>query len=450
MSDYEYISKYDSPNFTPATKVSSVFGRSRTVKSITIHHWGVLGQKFENVLNWFMNPQAKTSAHYICESGKVACIVDPDDAAWHAGSAEGNATSIGIELRPEATEGDYATAAKLIKNIRSIYGDIPLVPHNKWRSTACPGKWDLNKLDRLSRGGSSTKTGSVYVVKPGDGWYAIARNTSVDLEELLTINGKKKTDILHPGDELKLPGNTSPSVSYKASSATHNGKLIKYYYWKLPNPKGVFVYLHGDNKPDATTNPDRSDIQAMARVAASLGYSFVLPISPFSSWYINYEQQNSSDRYRNQRMPGSQVEALRTFIPAVVHDLGSSMENAVIMGHSGGAEAISLHLARTKVEWLGGRGKFGLVGGGTANGVHDPDAPESFRKNTTMKFYGSSTGDNTGATTAGGGSWSAWNAASGGVSEYKKFGYKASLIDTGAEGHNSYNFAKLVEDLIRS
>jgi len=77
--------------------------------------------------------------------------VNPDDAAWHAGNAEGNATSIGIECRPEATDGDYQTIAELIRYLRGIYGDVPLRPHNSWSSTACPGDYDLDRLDSLAR-----------------------------------------------------------------------------------------------------------------------------------------------------------------------------------------------------------------------------------------------------------------------------------------------------------
>lgn len=142
---YEYITKFTSPNQN---------ARNSRIKSITIHHWGGRGQKFDNVVNWLCQKRAGTSAHYVVEAGKVACIVDPDRRAWHAGNSRGNHESIGIECRPEATEGDYATVAALIADIRAVYGNIPLKRHKDWTSTACPGVWDIQKLDRLARGGS--------------------------------------------------------------------------------------------------------------------------------------------------------------------------------------------------------------------------------------------------------------------------------------------------------
>ena len=140
---YEYITKFTSPNQN---------ARSSKVKSITIHHWGSRGQKFDNVVNWLCQKRAGTSAHYVVEAGKVACIVDPDRRAWHAGNSRGNHESIGIECRPEATEGDYATVAALVADLRAVYGDIPLKRHRDWTNTACPGVWDIGKIDRLARG----------------------------------------------------------------------------------------------------------------------------------------------------------------------------------------------------------------------------------------------------------------------------------------------------------
>lgn len=140
---YTYITKYTSPNQN---------ARNSRIKSITIHHWGSRGQKFDNVVHWLCQKRAGTSAHYVVEAGKVACIVDPDRRAWHAGNSRGNHESIGIECRPEATEGDYATVAALIADLRAVYGNIPLKRHRDWTATACPGVWDIQKLDRLARG----------------------------------------------------------------------------------------------------------------------------------------------------------------------------------------------------------------------------------------------------------------------------------------------------------
>lgn len=141
-------------HYTPAAQVPQVFGGPRDIQSITIHHWGALGQRGPDILDWFCSPttKAQTSAHFVVWDGNVYCIVSPPDAAWHAGNGEGNRTSIGIECHPEATDGDYATVAWLVSWLRSQYGDIPLHPHNFWTSTTCPGAWDLARLDALARG----------------------------------------------------------------------------------------------------------------------------------------------------------------------------------------------------------------------------------------------------------------------------------------------------------
>jgi len=146
-----YETRYSSPNYTPAASVPAVYGMARKVEYITIHHWGLTGQSHAGVVNYLCRANGNTSAHYVISGLLATCIVDPDNAAWHAGHATGNARSIGLELRPEATALDYQGAAEVIADLRAVYGNVPLVPHKKWHATACPGKWDLAKLDRMAK-----------------------------------------------------------------------------------------------------------------------------------------------------------------------------------------------------------------------------------------------------------------------------------------------------------
>jgi hypothetical protein len=136
--------------FTPASLVPAAFGRPRTIEGIVIHHWGVTGQRHDDVVKFFVDGPGSTSAHFVVSAGRIDCLVSPTDAAWHSGNAVGNATTIGIECRPEATDADYATVAELIRYLRNEYGDLPLSPHRQWNATACPGVWDLARLDRLA------------------------------------------------------------------------------------------------------------------------------------------------------------------------------------------------------------------------------------------------------------------------------------------------------------
>lgn len=137
---YKYETQYNSPNYKK--------GRSRKPDSIVIHHWGIYGQKHENVVMYLCRPNGNSSAHYVVSAGRVTCIVDPDDTAWHAGS-RGNLGGIGIECRPECTQADMETVAELIADLRKTYGNIPLYPHKKYMATACPGRW-ADKLGWLS------------------------------------------------------------------------------------------------------------------------------------------------------------------------------------------------------------------------------------------------------------------------------------------------------------
>lgn len=145
---YHLINGYTSANATPREAVPAVYGRKRTIDRITIHHWGVRGQSFLGVVKYLCRPGGRTSAHEVIEAGRVAVIVDHLDAAWHSGNSLGNTSSLGLELRPEATAGDYRTAAERIADLWDFYGHLPLVKHSDWKATACPGDYDLRRLER--------------------------------------------------------------------------------------------------------------------------------------------------------------------------------------------------------------------------------------------------------------------------------------------------------------
>ena len=143
---YKYITKFTSPNQN---------ARNAKISGITIHWWGnPTGQNPEGIVSWLCDKRAGTSAHYVVSEGTVWCIVAPGRRAWHAGNSQANHTQIGIELDPNASRraATEKTAAALIADLRAVYGNLPLSPHKRWTSTACPGNWDLGRLDKLARG----------------------------------------------------------------------------------------------------------------------------------------------------------------------------------------------------------------------------------------------------------------------------------------------------------
>lgn len=133
MGNYKYYWK-PSPNYKQ--------GRGGAVIStIVIHHWGVDGQKHDNVVNYLCRKGGNSSAHYVVSDGKVTQLVKEKDRAWHAG-VKGNPIGIGIECRPEATAGDIQTVRELIDDIQARYGrKLTVTCHHDYMSTDCPGKW---------------------------------------------------------------------------------------------------------------------------------------------------------------------------------------------------------------------------------------------------------------------------------------------------------------------
>lgn len=172
---------FTAKGYTPAAYVAGTFGTPRNLDGIVIHHWGATGQTHEGVVDFFVNGPGLTSAHFVASAGKVHCLVSPEDAAWHSGNAVGNATTIGIECRPEATAADYQTVAELVAWLRDTYGrPLPLSPHREWQATACPGVWDLARIDRLST--TATPATPAPATTTGD---PLAKLTDKEQQELL-------------------------------------------------------------------------------------------------------------------------------------------------------------------------------------------------------------------------------------------------------------------------
>ena len=135
---YEYLTNYNA-NAYMIGRMSN--GVQYNVDKIIIHHWGATGQTFEGVCAWFENPSCQTSAHYVVEGGRVACLVNLSDTAYHAGDWGANLTSIGIECRPEMSDADLETVCELVAYLYKVYGDLPIYGHKDFSSTACPGKY---------------------------------------------------------------------------------------------------------------------------------------------------------------------------------------------------------------------------------------------------------------------------------------------------------------------
>lgn len=128
-----------SPNYTP--------GRAVPLRGIVIHHWGADGQDHDTVAGYLARQNGNTSAHYVASAGRVTQLVSDANTAWHCPGM--NAGGIGIECRPECSDGDFETVAQLIAAIRAEWGYLPLSGHRDHYATACPGRWEarLEELD---------------------------------------------------------------------------------------------------------------------------------------------------------------------------------------------------------------------------------------------------------------------------------------------------------------
>lgn len=130
----------------------SFYGFPDKPTAITIHHWGNDGQRFENVCDWLSTNTMPTSAHYVVEDGRIACLASPERATFHAGSTPGNGSSVGIEMIPElGNGGSLDTLIQLVYELEKTYGSMRIYIHKEWQNTACPGRYEAKRAEIISR-----------------------------------------------------------------------------------------------------------------------------------------------------------------------------------------------------------------------------------------------------------------------------------------------------------
>jgi hypothetical protein len=126
-------------------------GRTQPIKEIVIHWWDDPARKptINGVINHFKNPASQVSAHYVVSGTRIVRLVREQDTAWHIGHA--NPFTIGIEVDPRGQDSTYKTVAWLVNDIRKRRGNLPLVGHNKYMNTACPGTISISRINKESK-----------------------------------------------------------------------------------------------------------------------------------------------------------------------------------------------------------------------------------------------------------------------------------------------------------
>lgn len=218
---YDYITQYTSGNRTR--------GRGAVrITRIVIHWWNdpQVGATFDGVINWLCRPNGMSSAHYVVEAGRVACLVDAKDTAWHAGDFDINQRSIGIECNPRMSDADLETVAELIADIRKVYGDLVISPHSYHDQTNCPGTY-RNKLNWLRERSSQILAGKRGTPAPTpavtvDGWLGPATVKAWQK----AVGTPQDGVISSQPDTLKHLHDGLTSVRYEPAATAEGSQLI--------------------------------------------------------------------------------------------------------------------------------------------------------------------------------------------------------------------------------
>jgi N-acetylmuramoyl-L-alanine amidase CwlA len=110
--------------------------------SITIHWIGPYPmQSVQIPRQWWIDSKQEASAHYIVKDENVLLCIPTDEVAWHCGCKAGNYSSIGIEVVPFTSKGEFSAATiDTLKELIATLKKVKLVRHYDWTGKDCP-KW---------------------------------------------------------------------------------------------------------------------------------------------------------------------------------------------------------------------------------------------------------------------------------------------------------------------
>ena len=155
-----------SSNYYTPSECLTWYKQPRKVLGVTIHWWNdpKNAGTHDGTADYLARKGGDTSAHYVVSPGRVTRLVDDKNAAWHAGSAVGNATTIGLECNPHDVDGTLVTVAALIRDLEKKHGDLKVYRHRDWRSTTCPGAYS-SRIDELVNLVNSAPSGNATSAK---------------------------------------------------------------------------------------------------------------------------------------------------------------------------------------------------------------------------------------------------------------------------------------------
>ena len=320
---YQYLTQYDSPNYGPGRPAG-------TPNVIVIHYWDDPAKKpsFMGVVSWLCRKGGNSSAHYIAEAGRVACIVAPQDRAWHAGPG-GNPRGIGIECNPRMTAGDLETVAELIANLRKTYGNLPLKPHKAYMNTSCPGAYE-GQLTWLSNRANQIMGGKPATAPPVASKPTIpATGKSIETLAQEVIAGKYGTGAARQN----ALGSQYAAVQKRVNEILAGSKTAQSTANKVPGASAGLdqvardvingKYGNGAARTTALTKAGHNAAAVQARVNAMLGATSSTPkgsksIDTVAREVIRGDYGNGADRKRLVEAAGYNYAAVQNRVNQLV------------------------------------------------------------------------------------------------------------------------------------
>ncbi len=148
---------------------------------------------------------------------------------------------------------EQGVSLQALLDTNKIKADTPIRVGQELKIPGKSRRKTIEKVSRVKKKSSpkTEKAQTVHTVEYGDTLFSIARKYHTPLKDLMALNGIAPTDVIHPGEKLKIPGTT---YQVKNSKTGNGGKAAakrvvskKKAAPESPREKAmIYTVRHGD------------------------------------------------------------------------------------------------------------------------------------------------------------------------------------------------------------
>ncbi|GGL49521.1 LysM peptidoglycan-binding domain-containing protein [Sporolactobacillus putidus] len=192
----------------------------------------------------YWEPRFKTAHRVIGGSGAAGQSVQPQNVSANAPQSQQPSSAVYTVKSGDslwAIGQSYGISVSALKSMNGLGSDIIYPGQQLKVSSSASAASAPSASAQAPAAGQSSGSSSVYTVKSGDSLWAIGQSYGISVSALKSMNGLG-SDLIYPGQQLKVASSAAPAASVQNSSSASTGGS---YQVKTGDSLWEIATLHG-------------------------------------------------------------------------------------------------------------------------------------------------------------------------------------------------------------